>query len=85
MDVGTRFMNPLRARRKSAFFEFGASMMVCVLVTACTVVMQPCLILRFSCTTLTTGARQLVVQEAAVMTVCLLASNSFCVALLGII
>ena len=38
----------------------------CVFVTLCTVVMQPCTMPRRSSTTLTTGARQLVVQLAAV-------------------
>jgi hypothetical protein len=78
VEVGARFMRPLRARRKSAFFAFGASMIVCVLVTACTVVMHPCLIFRFSWTTFTRGARQLVVQEAAVITVCFAGSYRFC-------
>lgn len=40
--------------------------MVCVLVTLWIVVMQPCTIPIFSWITFTTGARQLVVQEAAV-------------------
>src|ERR1043166_9031499 len=34
------------------------------------VVMDPFLIVKFSCTTLATGARQLVVQDAFVMTLC---------------
>lgn len=34
VEVGARFISPLRARRRSAFLELGASMMVCVLVTA---------------------------------------------------
>ena len=64
--VGARFMRPERARRRSAFLALGASMMVCVLVTQCTVVMAPLTILRFSWMTFTTGARQLVVHDAAV-------------------
>lgn len=51
---------------RSLFLEFGASRILCVLVTSCTVVIHPCLIFKFSCITLTTGAKQLVVQDAAV-------------------
>lgn len=59
-------LSPYLALRRSLFLVFGASTIVCVLVRLWMVVMQPCLIPSFSCTTLTTGARQLVVQEAAV-------------------
>ena len=55
-----------RARRKSLFLEFGASTIVCVLVTLWIVVMQPCTMPSLRWTTSTTGARQLVVHEAAV-------------------
>ena len=44
------------------------SMTHCVLVRQCMVVMDPCLIPTFSRSTFTTGARQLVVHEAAVTT-----------------
>ena len=33
VEVGARFVSPERARRRSDFFAFGASTMVCVLVT----------------------------------------------------
>jgi hypothetical protein len=49
-------------------FAFGASMIICVFVTEWIVVMAPLTIRRFSWMTLTTGARQLVVHEAAVTT-----------------
>mmetsp|Transcript_22242 Transcript_22242/g.48867 ORF Transcript_22242/g.48867 Transcript_22242/m.48867 type:complete len:316 (-) Transcript_22242:3-950(-) len=66
VEVGARLIRPARARRRSDFLLLQASTNVWVLVTLCTVVMQPCLIPRFSLMTLTTGARQFVVQEAAV-------------------
>ena len=53
----------LRARRRSLC---GASTTRLVLVGLCSVVIWPCLIPSASCTTFTTGARQLVVQLAAV-------------------
>ncbi len=61
--VGISDINAERARRRSLC---GASTMVWVLVTSWTVVMTPCRIPMLSWTTLTTGARQFVVQEAAV-------------------
>ena len=66
VEVGARLVRPERARRRSDFFEFGASTMVCVFVTLWMVVMDPRTMPRFFWTTATTGARQLVVHEAAV-------------------
>lgn len=66
VEVGARFVSPERARRRSDFFWFGASTIVCVLVTLWIVVMDPRTMPRFLSTTLTTGARQLVVHDAAV-------------------
>ena len=54
------------ARRRSDFFALGASTMVCVFVRLCIVVMQPWTMPSLLWMTLTTGARQLVVHEAAV-------------------
>ena len=61
--VGISELSADRARRRSLA---GRSTMVCVLVTSWIVVMEPCLIPRFSWITFTTGAKQLVVQLAAV-------------------
>lgn len=74
VEVGARFMRPERARRRSAFFALGASMIVCVLVTQWIVVSMPRTMPSFSCTTLTSGPRQLVVHEAAVTMLCFAAS-----------
>ncbi|MNG41921.1 hypothetical protein D3C84_1314380 [compost metagenome] len=43
----------------------GPSTVFCVAVAACTVVMRPRLMPKLSLSTLATGARQLVVQDAA--------------------
>lgn len=80
VDVGARFIRPERARRRSAFFALGASMIVCVLVTQWMVVSMPRTMRSLSCTTLTSGARQFVVHEAAVTMLCCAASYSFCTA-----
>ena len=61
--VGISDISAERARRRSLC---GASTTVWVLVTSWIVVMTPWRIPIFSCTTFTTGARQFVVQEAAV-------------------
>lgn len=66
VEVGARLQRAERARRRSVFLVLGASTMVCVLVTLWMVVMQPCTMPSCSWMTLTTGARQLVVHEAAV-------------------
>lgn len=66
------------ARLKSLFLVLGASTMVWVLVRLCTVVMQPCTMPNFSWMTLTTGARQLVVQDAAVTMWSVAGSYLFC-------
>ena len=61
--VGIRFIRADRARRMSFA---GRSTMVWVFVTSWIVVIDPCRIPKFSWITLTMGARQLVVQDAAV-------------------
>jgi hypothetical protein len=66
VEVGARFMRPERARRRSLFFALGASMMVCVLVMQWIVVIAPWTMPNCSWMTFTTGARQLVVHDAAV-------------------
>lgn len=66
MEVGARLVRPERARRRSDFFWLGASTIVCVFVTLWMVVMEPLTMPKFFNTTLTTGAKQLVVQDAAV-------------------
>ena len=52
----------------------GLSTIVCVFVTLCIVVIDPCLMPSDSCTTLTIGAKQFVVQEAAVTILCMFGS-----------
>ena len=67
VEVGAKLVMPERARRKSLFLLFGASTIVCVLVTLWMVVMEPRLMPpSLFCTTETTGARQFVVHDAAV-------------------
>mmetsp|Transcript_58930 Transcript_58930/g.120636 ORF Transcript_58930/g.120636 Transcript_58930/m.120636 type:complete len:263 (-) Transcript_58930:170-958(-) len=71
VEVGERFVMPDRPRRKSCFFPVSViSTRVWVAVTLWIVVIMPLSITRFSWITLTTGARQLVVQEAAVQMTC---------------
>ena len=53
--VGARLTRPLRARRRSDFFELGASTSVWVLVRLWIVVMQPWRMPRLERMTLTTG------------------------------
>ena len=65
--VGMRERLEARARRRSLC---GVSRMDWVLVMSCTVVIMPCRMPMPSWMTLTTGARQLVVQEAAVRMRC---------------
>ena len=65
--VGISDMDAARARRRSLC---GASTIVCVLVMSCNVVIEPCRIPIPSWSTFTTGARQLVVQDAAVTMSC---------------
>ena len=74
VDVGQRFDMPERARRRSVFFTLGASSSICVLVTLCTVVIEPCSMPSARWMTCTTGARQLVVHDAAVTMSCAAAS-----------
>ena len=63
VDVGISEFRHDLARRRSLC---GASTTTWVLVTLCMVVIMPCLIPRFSWITLTTGAMQFVVHDAAV-------------------
>ena len=65
--VGARLSIALRARRRSLC---GASTTMLVLVGSWIVVIWPWRMPMPSCTTFTTGARQLVVQEAAVTMRC---------------
>jgi hypothetical protein len=60
-------MPAARARRRSLC---GASTITCVFVRSCSVVIEPWLIPIPSWMTLTTGARQFVVHEAAVTIAC---------------
>ena len=62
--VGIRLWLQERARRRSLL---KASTTTWVLVTLWRVVIEPCSMPKLSCTTFTTGARQFVVQEAAVV------------------
>ena len=65
--VGIRFISADRARRMSLA---GRSTMVWVLVTSWIVVIEPWRMPSASWITFTTGARQFVVQEAAVTSAC---------------
>ena len=69
--VGIMDMAAARARRRSLW---GRSRICWSLVYEWIVVIRPCLIPKFCRSTLTTGARQLVVQEALEMTWCLAGS-----------
>ena len=64
MVVGIRLCWQERARRRSLLKP---STTIWVLVTSWSVVIEPWAMPKLSCTTFTTGARQLVVQEAAVI------------------
>ena len=68
VELGMMFMYALRPPRQS-FFD-GPSCVGCVAVTACTVVMSPSSMPQWSRSTLTTGARQFVVQLAFERIVC---------------
>ncbi|MNP19326.1 hypothetical protein D3C76_1118480 [compost metagenome] len=70
--VGIRLIPEARARRRSLC---GWSRMLWVLVRSWMVVMEPWRMPSFSWITLTTGARQLVVQDAAVTMRCSAALN----------
>src|SRR5512139_665508 len=63
VDDGMMFSRMPRPPRQSLLE--GPSTVFCVAVAACTVVMRPRLMPQVSCSTLATGARQLVVQDAA--------------------
>merc|ERR1719163_2188207 len=62
VEDGMMFTPAARPARQSPFME--PSTVSCEAVAACTVVMRPCLMPNFSLTTLTIGARPLVVHEA---------------------
>ena len=68
VDDGMMFSRMPRPPRQSLFD--GPSTVFWVAVAACTVVIRPRLIPQLSCSTLATGARQLVVQEALEMMAC---------------
>src|SRR3989344_483769 len=63
VEDGMMFSRMPRPPRQS--LVDGPSTVFCVAVAACTVVIRPRLMPKLSCSTLATGARQLVVQEAA--------------------
>src|SRR5512143_4245475 len=65
VDDGMMFSRMPRPPRQSLFD--GPSTLFCVAVAACTGVIRPRLMPQLSCSTLATGARQLVVQEALEM------------------
>ena len=67
VDDGMMFSRMPRPPRQSLLE--GLSTVFCVAVAACTVVIRPRLMPQVSCSTLATGARQLVVQEALEMIV----------------
>merc|ERR1719405_419304 len=62
VDDGMMLAEAARPARQSPFIE--PSTVSCDAVAACTVVIRPCLMPNFSFTTLTIGARPLVVHEA---------------------
>merc|ERR1719375_617580 len=61
---GMIFCDAQRPPRQSLPPRDGPSTVSCVAVMACTVVMRPSTMPNFSCTTLVSGARQLVVHDA---------------------
>src|SRR3990167_5158215 len=63
VDDGMMFSRMPRPPRQS--LVDGPSTVFCVAVAACTVVIRPRLMPKLSCSTLATGARQFVVQDAA--------------------
>ena len=65
VDDGMMFSRMPRPPRQSLLH--GPSTVFCVAVVACTVVISPRLMPHLSCSTLATGARQLVVQDALEM------------------
>merc|ERR1712226_1033073 len=64
VDEGMMFCDAQRPPRQSLPPREGPSTVNCVAVMACTVVIKPSTRPNFSCTTLVSGARQFVVQEA---------------------
>merc|ERR1719197_1451955 len=64
VEDGMMFWDAHRPPRQSLPPRLGPSTVSCVAVIACTVVIRPSTMPNFSCTTLASGARQLVVHEA---------------------
>merc|ERR1719333_1409973 len=64
VEDGIMFCEAQRPPRQSLPPRDGPSTVSCVAVMACTVVMRPSTMPNFSCTTLVSGARQFVVQDA---------------------
>merc|ERR1712190_42510 len=69
VELGMMFCEAQRPPRQSLPPRLGPSTVSCVAVMACTVVIRPSLMPKFSCTTLARGAKQFVVQEALETTV----------------
>merc|ERR1719442_334185 len=69
VEEGMMFCEAQRPPRQSLPPRLGPSTVSCVAVIACTVVMKPSLMPKFSCTTFVSGAKQFVVQEAFETTV----------------
>merc|ERR1719163_618142 len=69
VDDGMMFCDAHRPPRQSLPPRLGPSTVSCVAVMACTVVIKPSLIPKFSCTTFANGAKQFVVHEALETTV----------------
>merc|ERR1712190_293265 len=69
VDEGIMFCDAQRPPRQSFPPRLGPSTVSCVAVMAWTVVIKPSTRPNFSCTTLVSGARQLVVHEALETTV----------------
>merc|ERR1712060_533529 len=69
VDEGIMFCDAHRPPRQSLPPRLGPSTVSCVAVMACTVVIRPSTRPNFSCTTLVSGAKQLVVHEALETTV----------------
>merc|ERR1719382_458927 len=69
VEDGMMFCEAQRPPRQSLPPRLGPSTVSCVAVMACTVVMRPSTRPNFSCTTLVSGAKQFVVQEAFETTV----------------
>merc|ERR1711976_492314 len=76
VDEGMMFCDAQRPPRQSLPPRLGPSTVSWVAVMACTVVIKPSLIPKFSCTTFARGAKQFVVHEAFETTVSAAGLNS---------